>query len=227
MERPQPQRTETRREPVKVQEPVKPQVVTTPVPAPSPATGSVPTSGTVECGSSGAGRSRALGAGAVLSGRTTQEICSVANRPGDRFVVNLANDVVGADGAVLPAGTPVLVELASTPAEGPFGFRVKSVQVAGDLVAVQGTVRTDGTMTERRVSDGNDKAKVIGGAVAGAILGKVLGGSGKSTAAGAAAGAAAGTIAAARSGTMNRCLPAGSTITVTLSSPLVLASGTQ
>jgi uncharacterized protein YcfJ len=82
-------------------------------------------------------------------------------------------------------------------------------------------------MTERRVSEGNDKAKVIGGAVAGAILGKVLGGSGKSTAVGAAAGAAAGTIAAARSGNVDRCLPAGSTITVTLSSPLVLASGTQ
>jgi uncharacterized protein YcfJ len=181
----------------------------------------------VASGSAGAGRSPSIGTGAILTGRTTQEICSIANRPGDRFVVNLASDVVGADGGVLPAGTPVLIELASTPAEGPFGFRVKSVQVAGDLVAVQGNVRADGTMTERRVSDGNDKAKVIGGAVAGAILGRVLGGGGKGTAVGAAAGAATGTIAAARSGKVDRCLPAGSAITVTLSSPLVLASGTQ
>jgi hypothetical protein len=223
--------TETRRAPVDVPQPVptQPQVVTTPAPGASAPTTGTPTTagGNVETGTSGSGRSRGIGTGAILAGRTTQDICSMANRPGDRFVVTLANDVVGSDGGVLPAGTPVLIELASTPAEGPFGFRVKSVQVAGDLVAVQGSVRSDGTMTERRVSDGNDKTKVIGGAVAGAILGKVLGGSGKSTAVGAAAGAAAGTIAAARSGKVDRCLPAGSTITVTLSSPLVLASGTQ
>lgn len=149
----------------------------------------------------------------------------MANRPGDRFVVTLANDVVGTGGARLPAGTPVLVELATTPEEGQFGFRVKAVQVDGDLVSVQGDVRAEGAMTERRVSTGGDKGKVVGGAVVGAILGKVLGGSTKDVVIGAAGGAAAGTIAAARSGKVERCLPAGSTITVTLSSPIALASG--
>ena len=177
--------------------------------------------------SSGAGKSGRIGAGATLVGLTTQQICSLANRPGDRFVVDLSHDVVGEGGAVLRAGTPVLIELASTPAEGSFGFLVKSVQVEGDLVTVQGTVRADGRMSENRIAEGNDKAKVIGGAVAGAILGKVLGGGTKGAVVGAAAGGAVGTIAASRSGKVERCLPAGSAITVTLSSPLVLAPGTQ
>ena len=226
-ERPRPAQTPTRPVPAPVQTPVAQAptpVVTAP---PAPVTPAPTTTGSSDRGSTSAGRSPGIGAGAVLTGRTSQQICSIANRPGDRFVVTLGSDVVGTDGGVLPAGTPVVIELASTPDEGPFGFRVKAVQVAGDLVTVQGGVRADGAMTERRVSEGNDKAKVVGGAVAGAILGKVLGGGTKGAVVGAAAGGAAGTIAASRSGKVERCLPAGSSVTITLSSPLVLASGTQ
>ena len=115
----------------------------------------------------------------------------------------------------------------STPATpGDFAFRVKAVQVDGVLIPIDGTVQVEGETTERRVSKGGDQGKVIGGAIAGAILGRVLGGGAKGTVIGAAGGAAAGTIAASRNSVTEKCLPAGATLTVTLSAPLVLSPGT-
>jgi hypothetical protein len=112
------------------------------------------------------------------------------------------------------------------PADGDaFAFRVKAVQVDGTLIPIEGTVRAEGTPTERRVSKGGDKGKVVTGAVVGAILGRVLGGGTRGTVIGAAGGAAAGTVAAARNSVTERCLPAGATLTVTLSAPLVLTPG--
>lgn len=167
--------------------------------------------------------SRALAAGTALSGKTNAAICSLANRPGDRIVAELAVAVNGPDGATLPAGTPILVELAPPAADGTFAFRVRSVQVNGELVPVQGTVRVgdDIAIAERRVSKGGDQGKVITGAIIGAIAGRVLGGGTRGTVIGAAGGAAAGTIAAARNVQTERCLPSGATLTVTLSAPIV------
>jgi hypothetical protein len=224
--------------PAVVRPAVKPPV--TPARTPAPATVERPARATISAVDSNAAAAdapparaagplsarRTLGTGTVLAGRTTQEICSLANRPGDRFVATLNADVTGPDGGRLAAGTPILVELSapSTP-DGPFVFVLKAVQVDGELVPVQGSVAWEGTTTERRVAKGGDQGKVVGGAVAGAILGRVLGGGTKGTVIGAAGGAAAGTIAASRNATVERCLPSGSTLTVTLSSPLVLASG--
>ncbi|WP_309671652.1 hypothetical protein [Gemmatimonas sp.] len=169
------------------------------------------------------GPSRGLASGTSLSGKTNAAICSLANRPGDRIVAELAEAVNGPDGASLPVGTPILVEMAPPAADGSFVFRVRSVQVNGELVPVQGTVRVgdDVAITERQVSKGGDKGKVITGAIIGAIAGRVLGGSTRGTVIGAAGGAAAGTIAAARNSQTERCLPAGASLTVTLSAPLV------
>ena len=138
-------------------------------------------------------------------------------------MAELAVAVNGPDGATLPAGTPILVELAPPTADGTFAFRVRSVQVNGELVPVQGTVRVgdDIAIEERRVSKGGDRGKVITGAIIGAIAGRVLGGGTRGTVIGAAGGAAAGTIAAARNAQTERCLPSGATLTVTLSAPMV------
>jgi hypothetical protein len=170
-----------------------------------------------------AGRRRGLGAGVVLAGATNAEICTLANRPGDRFVVSLAQSVSGPDGASLPAGTPVLVELGQPGPNGEFAFRLKGVQLNGEFIPAEGGVQVaDATVTERSISKGGDKGKVITGAIAGAILGRVLGGSTKGAVIGAAGGAAAGTVAAARNTTKERCLPAGTTLTATLSSTMLL-----
>ena len=108
-------------------------------------------------------------------------------------------------------------------ADGRFAFRVRSVQVNGELVPVQGTVRVsdDVAVTERQVSKGGDKGKVVTGALIGAIAGRILGGGTRGAVIGAAGGAAAGTIAAARNSQTERCLPAGATLSITLSAPLV------
>jgi len=144
------------------------------------------------------------------------------------LVAELAVPVNGPDGATLPVGTPILVEIDPSAADGSFVFRVRSVQVNGELVPVQGTVRVgdDVAITERRVAKGGDQGKVITGAIIGAIAGRVLGGGTRGTVIGAAGGAAAGTIAAARNSQTERCLPAGATLSVTLSAPLIFPSGT-
>ncbi len=180
-----------------------------PVAAPSPAPAPTP--------------SRSLASGTALLGTTNAAICSLANRPGDRIVAALAAPVSGPDGAALPAGTPILVEMAPPSADGSFMFRVRSVQVNGELVPVQGTVRVsdDVAVTERQVAKGGDKGKVITGALIGAIAGRVLGGGTRGAVIGAASGAAAGTIAAARNAQTERCLPAGAELNIILSAPLV------
>jgi hypothetical protein len=167
---------------------------------------------------------RSLAAGTALPGKTNAAICSLANRPGDRLVAALSAPVTGPDGATLPAGTPILVEMAPPTADGRFAFRLRSVQVDGELLPVQGTVRVDDetAVSERQVSKGGNQGKVVTGAILGAIAGRVLGGDARGTIIGAAGGAAAGTIASARNTQTERCLPAGATLTITLSTPLVV-----
>ena len=76
-------------------------------------------------------------------------------------------------------------------------------------------------METSRVSSGNDKTKVVGGAIAGAVLGRILGGGTKGTVIGAAAGAAAGTAAAKATQKSDACLPDGSSLQLTLSRDIV------
>ncbi|AMW03967.1 hypothetical protein GEMMAAP_02200 [Gemmatimonas phototrophica] len=188
-----------------------------PTPAPTPVA-EAPTPAPVP-------RGRMIGEGVQLSGATNAAICSLANRPGDRFVVSLDREVTSPDGALLAAGTPVLVELARVDSTtGEMSFRLRGVQVDGEFYPAQGTVRVvDGAVTERKVSKGgSDQGKVITGAIIGGILGRVMGGGTKGAVIGAAGGAAAGTIAAARNNTIERCLSAGATLSTTLTAPLVL-----
>lgn len=202
----------------------RPSPVEAPVTTQAAASATVPqTGGNGGDGAGESGRRKALGAGVILSGATNAQICNLANRPGDRFVVSLGQAVTGPDGAGLPAGTPILVELAQASAEGDFSFRLKGVQLDGEFIPAEGTVRiTEGPVTERKVSKGgSDQGKVITGAVIGGILGRVLGGGTRGAVIGAAGGAAAGTVAAARNSTTERCLSAGAILSTTLSAPLV------
>jgi hypothetical protein len=195
--------------------------------APAPAPSSVLPSPTPADVPAPAPRVRALAAGTALSGTTNAPICSLTQRPGDRFVVTLGRDVTGPDGAALPQGTPVLVELARVDsASGEFAFRLKGVQVQGDFIPAEGSVRvSDAAVTERKVSKGgSDQGKVVTGAIIGGILGRVIGGGARGAVIGAAGGAAAGTVAAARNTTIERCMAAGATLTATLGAPLTLPS---
>jgi hypothetical protein len=200
--------------------------VTTPASSPTPAPSPAPAPTPAEAPTP-APRAHALAVGTALTGTTNSPICSFSQRPGDRFVVSLGRDVTGPDGAVLPQGSPVLVELARVDsATGEFAFRLKGVQVQGDFIPADGTVRvSDAAVTERKVSKGgSDQGKVVTGAIIGGILGRVLGGGARGAVIGAAGGAAAGTVAAARNTTIERCMAAGATLTATLGAPLTLPS---
>lgn len=190
----------------------EPEIIPAPAPAPVPAPAPAPS------------RRALLGAGTALVGTTGTEICTTSNRPGDRVVMRLTSAVIGPDGGRLEAGTPVLLELAST--DSGLVFRVKGLSVEGDLYPVAATASIESEMEGSRMASGSDKKKIIGGAIAGAILGQVLGRDTRSTVIGAAGGAAAGTIAARRGGSSEQCLPAGGTIRVVLTEPLMVTGST-
>jgi len=189
------------------------QVAQAPAPAPTPA----PARGEI-----GTGTGFGLTSGA--------KVCTNTNRPGDKIVATLNSAVEGSNGAVIPAGSTIVLEVASTNA-GQNGdgaqikFRIRSLVINDKTYDVNGDVSTVSPLEKTKVanSDPNaEKKKVIGGAIAGAILGQVIGHNTKGTIIGAAAGAATG-AAISRSGeSYEGCLPAGSSLHITLNSPILM-----
>ena len=182
----------------------------TPAPAPAPA----PSNGVI-------------GAGAQVGMTTNAKVCTASALAGDKFTATVTEPTVGSNGATIPAGTTVVIEVASVERADPIEdsriqFRVRSLDVSGTSRAVDGTVATLGPLEKVQVASNNDRKKVIGGAVAGAVLGRIFGGSTKSTVIGAAAGAAAGTAAAHATHSSDACLPVGSALRLTLSREIVV-----
>ena len=158
---------------------------------------------------------------------TNDRVCTRA-LAGDKFTATVSSTTTGSNGAVIPAGSTVVLEVASVERADPIEmsrihFRVRAIDVNGEPRPAEGDVATLGSMeTVRGPSGGNDRTKVVGGAVAGAVLGQILGRSTKATVIGAAAGAAAGTAAAKRSTSGDACLPDGSALRLTLSREIVV-----
>jgi hypothetical protein len=204
-------------------------VAPTPAPEPAPAAVPVPDAAASAAapapiaGDAPAVRRTLLAAGTTLAGTTGARLCTTTNRPGDRVVMRLTAPVTGPDGAVLPAGTAVLLEVLR--ADSLLELRVRSVQVDGELLPLVATTTLDTPIEDATTGGGVDKKKVIGGAIAGAIIGQVLGKDTRGTVIGAAGGAAAGAVAGRRAGIKERCLPEGATVRVVLDQPL-LTSGT-
>ena len=152
------------------------------------------------------------------------------NLPGDKIVATLDHAVIGENGAYLPAGTSVVLEVASvTPGDRPeaaqISLRVRSIVINDEAVSVPSTVAIQSDLERRaRPDGGSEKKKVIGGAIAGAIIGQVIGRDTRGTVIGAAAGTAAGAAAAAASRKYDACLPAGSQARVTTSQQITLST---
>ena len=184
---------------------------TTPRPAtPRPAAPAAPTSGAVA-----AGTTMQLAAGA--------RICTNTHKEGDRFMATIRQDITGTNGAVIPAGSEVTLEVVeSVRGENSadkikLAFRPVSIAVRGDVVMLAGNVTQTGRIEAVRVQSTRTQAeKVAVGAVAGAVAGQLLGRDTKSTVAGAAVGAAAGGAVAAATTDYNGCLAADGLIAVTL-----------
>lgn len=174
-------------------------------------------------------RFRGFGAGTSFALSTGSQVCTT-NLPGDKIVATVTSAVIGEDGAYLPVGTTVVLEVASvtpgdTPESAQISLRVRSILLNDEPVSMEGNVAVLSDLQRRELprDKSSDKKKVIGGAVAGAILGQILGKDTRSTVIGAAAGAAAGTAAAAASRKYDACLPAGASVRVTTSQPITLS----
>lgn len=179
-------------------------------------------------GSTGGSGNNELAFGTVIMGRSNGQICARANRPGDRLVITTTTDSFSPDGARLPAGSQIVVEMTAPEAGSEFAFRAKSVQVDSALLPIYGTVRVDSpTPTSRTVEkEGTRKQSTLGTAVKGAIFGALLGGR-KGAIIGAAGAVAAGAVVDRRNSVSERCLPSGVSLSVVLSAPLVLGQGAR
>lgn len=217
--RPTPSRSEARRErhisPVESPSDATPHPVpAAPMPSPAP----VPAA------------SKEIGSGTGFSVTSGGKVCTATNRPGDKIVATIDAPITGSNGALIPAGSKAVLEVASvTPGDSPenaqIAFRVRSIYVNDVSYNVDGSVTSSTPLEKVQVAnpDANaDKKKVIGGAIAGAILGQILGHSTKSTVIGAAAGAGAGAVAAKATQKYEACLPPGSSLHVTLAQALTM-----
>jgi hypothetical protein len=158
---------------------------------------------------------------------TNARVCTNTVLVGDKFTATVTSATVGSNGATIPAGSTVVLEVASIDRADPIEashiqFHVRAIDVSGTPRPADGDVATNGSLEKVQGPGSNDRTKVIGGAVAGAILGQIFGKSTKATVIGAAAGAAAGTAAARAGRSSDACLPEGSALTLTLSRDIVV-----
>jgi hypothetical protein len=199
-------------------------------PAPEPTTTTTPSGNTVTRNapgtSSGGGAVGTIGSGTSLSLRSNSRVCTNTYTPGQTFTATVANAVTGTNGATIPAGATVNLEVTQVHRSENMNdkimmeFAVRSVSFGGRTYPVSASVADANIERVRSSTRGDDTKKVVGGAVLGAIAGQIFGRSTKSTVVGAAAGAAAGAGAAVVTGNYDGCLADGGSLTVTLNSPV-------
>ena len=182
---------------------------TTPAPAPAPRTGTV-------------------ASGTTLTLASASKVCTNTNKVGDRFNATLSESVTGTNGAVIPAGSTVSIELTELKRSVDsktniiIGFRVVSVTVNGKTYDASADVMSASIERVRSQKGGDDAKKVGAGAAAGAIVGQILGRNTKGTLIGAAVGAAAGAAAASSTSDYEGCVNTGAPVVVKLTSPLTI-----
>jgi hypothetical protein len=164
---------------------------------------------------------RGIASGATLDLRTKSSVCTT-NLPGDKITAIVAVAVVGENGAAIPAGTVVVLEVADViPGDKPENarvvLRIRSVLVNDRPVSVPSDVAVTSELERHQVprDRGGDRRKVVGGAVAGAVIGQIIGKNTQSTLTGA--------VAAAGSRQFDACLPAGGSLRATTTQPVALA----
>lgn len=182
------------------------------------------TSGTA--GSSAGGAVGTIASGTSLALRSNARVCTNTYQPGQTFSATTTTAVTGSNGATIPAGATVQLEVTQLKRSENVNdkivmeFAVKSVSFGGRTYPVSGSVADAQVERVRNQPRDKDVQKVVGGAVLGAIAGQILGKNTKSTVVGAAAGAAAGAGVAAGTANFEGCLPDGGNVTVTLNAPL-------
>lgn len=184
----------------------------TKAPAPSRPTSTAPT---IRTGTVTAGTTIALVAGS--------RVCTNTHKVGDRFTATTSAEVAGSNGASIPLGSEMTLELTevargdNSAARVRLVFRPVSINVRGTTINLSADVTQVATLDAVRIQSNTEQAgKVAAGAAVGAIAGQVLGRDTKSTVAGAAVGAVAGGAVAAAQTDYHGCLPANGAIAVRL-----------
>ena len=201
-------------------------------PSPRPTTTTTASGNTVtknptgSAGTSAGGTVGVIASGTSLSLRSNARVCTNTYTAGQTFTATVANAVSGSNGADIPAGATVSLEVTSLKRSENatdkivMEFAVKSVSFGGRTYPVSATVADAQIDRVRNEPKSKDVQKVVGGAIVGAIAGQILGKSTKSTIIGAGAGAAAGAGVAAGTANYEGCLPDGGNIAITLNGPL-------
>jgi len=175
---------------------------------------------------SGGGAVGTIASGSELSLRSNSRVCTNTYTVGQTFSATVANAVTGTNGASIPSGATVTLEVTQLKRSENANdkiimeFAVKSVTFGGRTYPVSGTVASADVERVRNQPKSKDVQKVATGAAIGAIAGQILGKNTKSTIIGAAAGAAGGAATAAATANYEGCVPDGGSIAVSLTSPL-------
>ena len=191
---------------------------TTKAPAPRPAA-ATPTKAAARAGTIAAGTSFAV--------TTGTRMCTNTHKVGDTFTATLGADVMGTNGARIPAGSAVTLTVTESAIsknskdQWKFAFDVVSVTVGSQTYAIEGEVTNVATIEAvRSQSTGQQVGKVATGAAVGAVAGRLLGKNTKGTVIGAAVGAAAGGAVAAGTADYEGCLSENGTITIAITKAL-------
>jgi hypothetical protein len=173
-------------------------------------------------------KSGSIAAGTTLALSSTEKVCTNTNKVGDRFSATVTQAVAGSNGASIPAGSKVIIEVTNLHRSENandrivMGFRVVSITIGDKVYYPEAEVATAEVDRVRSSTSGDAAKKVAGGAIAGAIIGQIIGRDRKGTLIGAAAGAAAGGAAAAATADHDGCVNNGAAITVKLNAPLTV-----
>jgi hypothetical protein len=196
--------------------PVPEPVAAAPAPAPVsvPAATSAPTTGMV-------------GAGIAFVVHPVARVCTNTFKAGDRFTATMTETITGTDGAVIPAGSSLVLKVdESTRSENSkdslkLTFSVVSLRIGQQSYDVTAHVSQTTPLEKVRVQSTTDQAKKVGaGAILGALAGQLLGKNTRSTVMGGAVGAAAGAAVAAGTADYDGCVPTTASLIVNLDAPL-------
>ena len=207
--------------------PPKPKPAT---PAPAPTTTTTASGNTETKNPTGSASSAAGGAvGTIASGtsltlRSNERVCTNTHHVGSTFSATLANSVTGSNGATIPAGATVSLEVTQLKRSENatdkivMEFAVNSVSFGGKTYPLDATVQSASVDRVKDQPGAKDAQKVAIGAAVGAIAGRIIGKSTKGTIIGGAAGAAAGAATAAATSNYQGCIPSGGSIVIRLTS---------
>jgi len=121
--------------------------------APAPAPAAAPARGEI-----GVGTGFGLTSGA--------KVCTNTNRPGDKIVATLNSAVTGSNGAVIPAGSTIVLEVASTNAGqngdgAQINFRIRSLVINDKTYDVSGDVSTVSPLEKTKIANADSNARSL------------------------------------------------------------------